>query len=85
MNAMQNAMSESYRAVMDPSVNPLRRLPPIRRFQTMLFLSMMWTLIFCVGTGAWLWYGELVAFHVLLALGVFVTGTTFHRAGRTSE
>jgi len=41
---------------------------------------MMWTLIFCAGTGAWLWYGELVMFHVLVALGAIVTGITFRRA-----
>jgi hypothetical protein len=43
---------------------------------------MMWSLIFCAGTGAWLWYGELVVFHVLVALGVLVTGMTFHGANR---
>ena len=41
---------------------------------------MMWTLIFCVGTGAWLWYGELVVLHVAVALGVLITGLTFRRA-----
>lgn len=83
MNVMSNAVSESYRAVMDPGVNPLRRLPPAQRFQVMVYLSIMWTLIFCVGTGAWLWYGELVLFHVLVAFGALITGTTFHRASRT--
>ena len=82
MNIFQRAIVDPYRAIMDPSVNPLRSLPASQRFQTMVILSMMWTAIFCVGTGAWLWYGELVVFHVLVALGVLVTGTTFRRASK---
>jgi len=79
MNVIQRGIADSYSAVMDPSVSPLRNLPSSQRFQAMMALSMMWTLIFCAGTGAWLWYGELVVFHVLVALGVIVTGMTFRR------
>ena len=82
MSIIQRAIVDPYRAIMDPSINPLRNLPASQRFQTMVILSMMWTAIFCVGTGAWLWYGELVVFHVLVALGVLVTGTTFRRASK---
>jgi len=53
-------MSSLYRAVMDSSVNPLRTLPAAQRFQLMLFLSVMWTNIFCLSAGAWVWYGELI-------------------------
>lgn len=80
MTKSTNTVNEAYRAVMDPSVNPLNALPPGQRFQTMVYLSMLWTAIFCLGTGAWVWYGELIVLHVLVALGVVVTGTTFHRA-----
>ena len=80
MNVIQQGISDSYSAIMDSSVNPLRNLPSSQRFQAMMALSMMWTLIFCAGTGAWLWYGELVVFHVLVALGVLVTGITFRDA-----
>jgi len=80
MNVIQRGISDSYSAIMDPSVSPLRNLPSSQRFQAMMALSMMWTLIFCAGTGAWLWYGELVVFHVLVALGAIVTGITFRRA-----
>ena len=82
MNVIQRGISDSYSAIMDSSVNPLRNLPSSQRFQPMMALSMMWSLIFCAGTGAWLWYGELVVFHVLVALGVLVTGMTFHGANR---
>jgi hypothetical protein len=62
VNKDQN-MSSLYRAVMDSSVNPLRTLPAAQRFQIMLFLSVMWTNIFCLSVGAWMWYGELIVFH----------------------
>lgn len=65
---------------MDPGVNPLRRLPAAQRFQTMLFLGIMWTNVFCVGAGAWIWFGELVVFHVLLATGTVMTGAVFRNA-----
>ena len=80
MNAMQRAVLDPYRQIMDSDVNPLRNMPASQRFQVMIGLGMMWTLIFCVGTGAWLWYGHLVVFHVLVALGALVTGLTFRRA-----
>ncbi|MBV8521245.1 MAG: hypothetical protein JOY71_03790 [Acetobacteraceae bacterium] len=69
-----------YSAVMDPSVNPLRKMPVVQRFQTMLYLGIMWTVIFCAAAGAWLWFGELLVAHVLVALGFLLTGLTFHRA-----
>lgn len=73
-------MRTVYRAIMDPSVNPLSNLRPAQRFQAMLFLSVMWTTIFCAGAGAWIWYGELMVLHVLLSAGTLVTGFTFYRA-----
>ena len=72
-----------YRAIMDSNINPLRRLPPAQRFQAMVMLSVMWTTIFCSGAGAWIWYGELIVLHVLVAFGFLVTGLTFHRARQT--
>ena len=77
-------MKSLYRAVMDSETNPLRHLPPIRRFQAMVLLSIMWTTIFCAGAGAWLWYGELIVLHLLVALGFLVTGLTFHQAKRVA-
>jgi hypothetical protein len=40
----------------------------------------MWATIFCGAAGAWLWYGELVTLHVLVAAGFLVTGVTFANA-----
>ncbi len=76
-------MLSIYRSIMDPDVNPLQRLPAVLRFQIMTYLSFMWTTIFCVGTGAWLWYGQLVILHVGIALGFVMTSWTF-RTARTS-
>lgn len=70
-------MISTYRALMNENENPLQALPPAQRFQLMLWLSVMWTTIFCVMAGAWLWYGELMVAHILFALGFAVTGFTF--------
>ena len=59
-------MISIYRSIMDSNVNPLRNLPAAQRLQLMLFLSVMWTNIFCLSAGAWIWYGELIVFHVLV-------------------
>jgi len=68
--------------VMNSEKNPLKNLQPARRFQVMLFLSIMWTTIFCVGTSAWLWFDELLVAHTLMAFGVLATGYTFTSAKR---
>ena len=78
-------MIDWYRTIMDSNRNPLRNLPPAQRFQIMVILSLMWTAIFCAGAGAWMWYGELVVLHVLLALGTLITGLTFRAAGRVKS
>lgn len=77
-------MISIYRAIMDADVNPLRNMRPAQRFQTMLFLSVMWTTIFSATAGTWAIYGELMVGHVLIALGFAVTGITFHRANRSA-
>ena len=77
-------MNSLYRAIMDSEVNPLRHLPTAQRFQVMVFLSVMWTTIFCAGAGAWMWYGELIIGHLLVAFGFMMTGLTFHRANKAA-
>ena len=69
-----------YRFMMDPSVSPLRHLPPAQRFQAMCALGTMWTFIFMISTGLWAYYGLLLAGHALFALGVIVTHLVFHEA-----
>ena len=43
-----------YRSVMDSNFNPLRNLPTAQRFQIMMFLSVMWTTIFCATACGWI-------------------------------
>lgn len=78
-------MIDLYRTVMDSEKNPLKDLPPAQRFQAMVILSLMWAAIFCSAAGAWIWYGEIVAAHVLLALGAFITGYTFRTAEKVGS
>lgn len=73
-----------FSVVMNSEINPLRNLAPARRFQVMTLLSLMWTTIFCMGAGAWFYYGELMVFHMLLAAGTLVTGATFETARHTA-
>jgi hypothetical protein len=73
-------MRNIYRLIMDSERNPLRLLQPAQRFQVMVLLSIMWTVIFCTVAGLWFWFGELVVGHLVLALGTLVTGVTFRQA-----
>lgn len=73
-------MRKYYNLVMDPESNPLKDLRPQHKFQLMVYLSMMWTAVFCLSFGAWSYYGELVVGHVLFALGIVVTAMVFTRA-----
>lgn len=77
-------MLSLYSSIMDSDVNPLRNLQPAQRFQLMAALATMWTTIFCAAEGAWLWYGEIVVAHLLIALGFLATGFTFQRASLTT-
>lgn len=71
-----------YAAVMDPEVSKIRYLPVPQRLQLMLALGIMWTVIFTVSTGAWVYYGYMLAAHALVPLGLLVTGVTFRLAER---
>ena len=70
---------------MSSESNPLRNLPPAQRFQVMIFLSVMWTTIFTASSTLWVWYGELMAGHILLALGTLITGSTFRLASKGTD
>ncbi len=73
-----------YSIVMDDDENALQALPKPQRFQVMVFLSLMWSTVFCVAIGSWAYWGELVIGHLAVALGVAITGLTF-RAVKTVE
>lgn len=74
---------ETFKNLMDSSINPLRNLPKAQRFQISFVLSAMWTLIFCTSFGAWRWYGTLTVLHLLMISGTLITGLTFRVANRS--
>lgn len=82
MKASTNRETGVVSVVMDPEANPLRGLPKIRRFQMMLVLSMMWSVIFSAAVGAWYYFGELVVGHALVITGAFVTAMVFGTSRR---
>ena len=73
-------MKQAYDVIMDDQKNPLNALPKAQRFQIMVFLSVMWTTIFCVAIGSWVWWDALVIGHVAIACGLLITGATFKAA-----
>jgi hypothetical protein len=71
------------KAIMDPSKNALMRLPKTVRFQLMVVLSCLWSVIFCVSAGLIVWLpGYVFAHAVLLAIGIFGTSWAFKSAGK---
>jgi hypothetical protein len=64
--------------VMNSEKNPLLQLPKVVRFQLMVVLAFMWSCIFCISAGLFIWIPEFVFGHVLLLLiGIFGTGYIF--------
>lgn len=67
-----------FKSVMDPESNGLSQLPKVVRFQLMVALSFMWSIIFCVSAGVFVWLpGYMLVHVVLLLLGIFGTGWIF--------
>jgi hypothetical protein len=77
-----NIMLQIYNNIMDSKHNPLSALPAAQRMQAMIILSIMWSTIFSLSTGAWVFYGELVVGHVLAVVGIGITAITFHDASK---
>ncbi len=71
-------LREAWDTVMNPDRNPLVQLPKIVRFQLMVALAFMWSAIFCLSAGLFIWFPEFVFGHVvLLLIGIFGTGHIF--------
>jgi hypothetical protein len=72
-------IDKAFKSVMDPDSNGLNKLPKIVRFQLMVSLSFLWSVIFCISAGLFIWLpGYLLVHVVLLALGIFGTGWVFN-------
>jgi hypothetical protein len=69
-----------YNLVMDPERNPLQALPKMVRFQYMVILAYMWSVVFSIYLGAIAVLGPSIAAHTILLIGVFFTADIFRRA-----
>ena len=77
-------MIAASKAIMDPNRNAFMRLPKTVRFQLMVVLSCLWSVIFCASAGLIVWLpGYVFAHAVLLAIGIFGTSWVFKTAGRS--
>jgi hypothetical protein len=70
----------AYASLMNSELNPLRNLPKTVRFQIMVSLSWMWSVVFALWLGSVLAFGASVAVHLILLVGVFGTTEVFRRA-----
>lgn len=71
-------------SVMDPERNGLNQVPKVVRFQLMVALSFMWSIIFCISAGIFVWLpGYMLAHVVLLLLGIFGTSWIFKTSQST--
>jgi hypothetical protein len=68
-----------YDLVMNGDVNGLRKLPKIVRFQLMVVLAYMWSAIFSIGIGSYIFFGTSVLLHTLVLIGIFFTADLFRR------
>ena len=69
------------KAIMDPDKNAFVRLPKTVRFQLMVVLSCLWSIIFCVSAGLIVWLPGYILAHVaLLLIGIFGTSWAFKQA-----
>jgi hypothetical protein len=81
-----NIIRKLFGAVMDPNINGLSKSPKIVQFQLMVALSFMWSVIFCVSAGVFVWLPGYVAIHVvLLFFGIFGTGWIFSTAQSSAD
>ncbi len=72
------------KAIMDPDKNALMRLPKTVRFQLMVVLSCLWSIIFCVNAGLIVWLPGYILAHVaLLLIGIFGTSWAFKQAEKS--
>jgi hypothetical protein len=73
-------LSNWYQAIMNSERNPLRTIPKVVRFQVMVALSWMWSLIFALSIGSYLAFGVSLVAHLAILVGILVTTEVFRRA-----
>lgn len=77
---------ETYQAVFDHQVNPLKHIPdPMSRMFIMIVLATMWSGVFAFYLSSIVYFGYSVWAHVLLLGMVFFTAAVFHDAERNND
>ena len=70
-------IGEMYDGVMDPEKNPLSRLPKIVRFQYLLILSYIWSVVFTIWVGSSIVLGPTIIGHSAVLVAIFFTSGLF--------
>ena len=73
-------IGEMHDAVMDPEQNPLSRLPKIVRFQYLLILSYIWSVVFTIWIGSSILLGPTIIGHSAVLVAIFFTSGVFRFA-----
>ena len=64
--------------IMNPEKNGLSGLTKVVKFQIMTVLSFLWSVIFCISAGLFIWLpGYIFAHIILLVIGIFGTSWIF--------
>ena len=83
---MRQYIINSYNAVMDADINPLKNIPDNGvRHLIMQVLAWMWCIIFSMYLGSIVAFGISAAIHALLIAGVFITAGVFETAKRRPQ
>ena len=79
-------MKKYWHMVMDERYNPLRILPVTVRYQVMMILAMMWSLIFVSMLSLWAYFPHYILGHiVLLTAGSVITNYTFENTHKLTH
>ena len=73
-----------YNLIFDAQKNPLWKLPMTVRFQIMMILSFMWSIIFSGIIGTWSYFGYSVILHIPIVFGVVYTSWIFNKSQNKS-
>ena len=83
---MRKFIVNSWNAIMDAEVNPLRHIKDLQtRHVVMQLLAWMWCIIFAMSVGSVTVFGISAIAHALLIAGIVVTVATFETAKRKPQ
>ncbi len=80
--AETKAITAAWDAIMDESKNPLRSYPLTTAHMMMQVLAWMWSAIFSLAIGSYLFFGVSIIGHAVVIAGLFVTLAVFSGAER---